>query len=422
MYKGKFYSIKDVPNSPKYFLLEAVKLLTEDPEGPLAQQYRRIITICYNGGIPVHLLDQVKIPLNTKENEIVTSNDFQRIFIDFKKFEQFADCIGHLQYPLANLMSQLYKSSSEATLRTLFLDTVLGSFFCEWMSFRNDFECIQAKNIKLISEWSIKNICPESDLRIVDFVATFQPCGQTELPIFLVEIGKNSFDTCYEHKDYTKLLSMMSVSCISLARELQLRGKRAELARTYGVWIGGLEIHFCVAHAVVTSEVGDNDDELHEIHANLSFFPQWKFDILADEKDCESSVDESYSCKLDELEMLLESDRKSLIIPEVIDNKYETFNLEDEEEYDDDNEANDEIETKKFKIDSKEMDYLIQGHIIDTTALKKLKLFIECAKRRVELIQSNHKTNQDDENRNFKKPNFKNIITTSFNKSLISSS
>lgn len=68
----------------------------------------------------------------------------------------------------------------------------------------------------------------------------------------VVEAGVETFDAANSHKDFSKLINIMSFSCIDLARELADKGKTPENARVYGIWIVGMTLQFCVAHPVVT--------------------------------------------------------------------------------------------------------------------------------------------------------------------------
>ncbi len=131
-------------------------------------------------------------------------------------------------------------------------------------------------NFKLSSEWKTTPLLSNFTSRIIDMVALIK-LGAKSFPVFQVEIGNQLFDLSNQHKDFSKLLSMMSRTSIELAHAMIKEGKRPEDARVFGIWIGGTAFQFCVAHAVVTLL----SDGKYDIHANLTFKDDWLHDILA---------------------------------------------------------------------------------------------------------------------------------------------
>lgn len=101
--------------------------------------------------------------------------------------------------------------------------------------------------------------------------------GERDFPILQIEMGSQNFDLLNPHKDISKMLGTMSLTCIEMAHELHKSGKRPEDARVFGIWIGGTTFQFCVAHPLVTSL----PDGKKEIYANLIFKDEWWFDILS---------------------------------------------------------------------------------------------------------------------------------------------
>ena len=246
---------------------------------------RRVIYACINGGVPLHLLDQIQAKVPELKN-FFTSDDFDRICIDFSKLDSLpGDIENELEVPLFNLKNHLLHSASEANLNSLFWDIVFNQLFHSLN------EASIGLNYRLESEWSSRTIFPKADDRFIDFVALMK-VNEKEFPILLIEAGKETFDVENSHKDFSKLLGLMSASCISLAINLVEAKKSPELARVYGAWIGGTQIQFCIAHPVSTL----TDLGTYQFHANLTFCPHWKYDILSTNNIPESEVSSCSCC------------------------------------------------------------------------------------------------------------------------------
>lgn len=391
-YNNKKYPIAAIPTIPKTIVLKAILLMGFHVKK--LEPYRRLVGICYNGGIPIDYLKIAKIKIG---NEFLCAADFDHVEINFERYTEYDFCIDYIGLAIENMKKQLFKSSSEATIRSLFIDNVITSFFCDYEGSR----LIQLTDFKLISEWQSRSIFPDFDQRIVDFVALIKTLNK-EIPILIIEIGKKNFNCSHSHKDFKKLLGLMSATCISLAHELNDQGKMAELSRVYGIWIGGSTIHFCVAHPVLTRD----DEGKYEIHCNLSFPDYWKFDILTRESQRSSSVPLKSIDFAGELEILI--DGRLTTIPSITEEEI-TSHL-----YNNNNEVNltdfgDESEASGNDDDfiEKNDNNLYQGHI-NLVTLKKLKLFIECVKKRMKLISEDSKPSNTP--RELKGPNMKGIF------------
>ena len=383
--KGRKYSVTNVPRVPRNFIYRVLAIKNSRRGIKVAHFCRRMFIICFNGGIPVHLLEFLKIKNN--EKKLLASTDFEQVVIDFSRSNDLAGEIEiDLRLPLENFKNYLLESSSEADYRSLFWDVVVESLFMA------PFKSEEPVLFRLTSEWSTRQLFPDLDDRYPDFVCLTKP-HEKEIAILLIEVGKEPFDLKENpHKDFSKLLSILSLNCVEMALELVAKGKKPELARVYGLWIGGHQIQFCVAHPVVTL----NDEGKYEIHANLSFFPHWKFDLLSpDVLSCDSCC-----CKVSNLGSEFET-----LIPGCfhdLENLSSSNFVFAEEEID--------LETEEVKVLSKfskseqhavtnpetkiEKVKLYKG-FINVSVLKKLKVFIECIKSRIVKLNSADSENNE---------------------------
>jgi serine/threonine protein kinase len=388
-YGKRLLSLDLVPEATKSIIAKFLAM-KEPVDEIMAQIYRRILLICYNGGIPTHLFDKFKFD---KDAGTIGSDHFDRVYINFSDLQKFERNISTLIYPKVSLKSQLFRSSSEYTLRSLFWDIVIGDLFCDVSSVSESpglFELSHGGNYRLVSEWALKSLFTEADTRFVDFVALSTIDG-VDFPILLVEAGKEPFEGNTGHKDFSKLMGMLSIDCIKLAHKLEEIGKGAELSRVYGIWIGGLSAQLCVAQAVVNLVDGK-----HQIHCNLSFFPEWKMD-LDSKTTSPSSQTSSFHSDIfqdDQLEAVIKGNPSIFLksLPPNIEGR-ESIDLAEEEE------DEEEESGKQAKLDPSSP--LLEGDInVDT--LLKLKCFIECVKRRISLI---HESEVKTEKRDFASEN-----------------
>lgn len=375
---------------------------------------RRLIYACVNGGVPVHLLDRIHSKAIGIEN-LFKSADFERVSLNFLK-PLTGNVEIELTLPIFNLKNHLLVTTSEANLRSLFWDVAIIKLF------HDSNENLALLKYRLESEWSSRTVYPESDDRFVDFVALIKP-NIKEIPILLIEIGKESFDIEDSHKDFSKLLGLMSATCITMAQDLAIKKKIPELARVYGIWIGGSQFQLCVAHPVVTP----TNDGRHQIHANLSFFPHWKYDILSSDDKIQTNVPscpccaplncEGFECllsgKRNDLETLTgvaqsldfsEIDLESFINETILESS-EGAAPETESPsriaVDDPKTTAVSTEPEKEKpATSVVVPKLFEGSL-SVNALNKLKSFINCVKARINLLSSDA-SNNPNEDRNFK--------------------
>jgi hypothetical protein len=423
--RGVEYTLDQVPRLPRNFIYRAVHALQSFEDKSILRLCRRLITVAFNGGIPVHLLDWLKIANPSSDPiENFASKDFARGVVNLTR--QYADLdVDHFIF---NFKNHLLNSASEADFRSLFWDGIISKFFYDISGKEMDNDGI---NFRLSSEWSTKTLLDDKSShfdshRIVDFVSLIRIGA--EVPILLVEMGNKPF--LEMHKDFSKLLSLVSATCIKMAHMLIARKQIPELARTYGIWIGGAQFQFCVAVPVISES--KNFPGKYEIHANISFFPHWKFDLL-------SSFNSGVECQEICCSLLEENEFETIIPGEFTDDRIEDeqsfksfqnyFDLEEEVE-----EEEATASHKKLKstfeiapgsperipqpvIEPSTPENQIAGYIpkdvplnflyngdFNVSALGKLKSFIEVIKNRIDLIFSDNTSGMEGRGRNFVDP------------------
>ena len=231
---------------------------------------RRIIVACCNSAIPLNLLDLLRS--RVPEHEwFLKAVHFDRTCINLASFTQELETIEQeLEHPL-HTITHLIVGASEYDFRFNLWDQLLTRLFslAEISLGADGYR-------RFCSEWETRDIFPGLDQRRVDCALLVRPF-ESEIPIFLVEMGKESFGTGVDsHKDYSKLIGLMSLCCRKLSKDLEISGKSAEDARIYGAYIGGSQIQFCVAQPKIDS-IGNG---IFTIYTHITCPPEWKFDIL----------------------------------------------------------------------------------------------------------------------------------------------
>ena len=344
-----------------------------------------MMKICVNGGIPVSMFE--KFP----ELPSFSATSFSHI-------ELFLGNSGRLSIPdrlidqfncsIQNFKNHMLKSSAEAGFRVLFWDSILMDIL------QSGLEYNQSPNYRVDPEWNTSNVFQNLASRKVDLAVLFKPRGiEEEWPIFFVEIGKEPFDTeGNPHKDFSKLMEMMSKSCVDLAYKLASSNQVPDNLIVYGLWIGGSKFQFCTAYPVITSV----EDGRFEIHAHLTFEKHWFFDLL---KESASSVCIKPCCQPD--------DRPNILFEKVENG---TLNLA-EYQFLTDNQRRavhdiqfssvtpaEAIETQR--TGPKPIGEKLYNGVFNLSALEKLFFFIEGIKRKIESLLCNQET----ESRNFVLP------------------
>lgn len=337
---------------------------------------RRLLKALFSGAIPVNLFSQFsKLLVASNAGETLKffgSQDFEKSVLNLSFLDtEEIDYRQILQQPLENLKDHLFNSSNEATLRSLFWDQILNRLFLFGQEGNE-------KNYRLSSEWMTRKLFPKLEDRKIDFVASIKP-GQKRHPIFIVEAGVEGFDSKNPHKDFSKLINVMSLSCISMARDLASEGKTPENARVYGIWIGGMKFQFCVAHPVITKR----NDEKFDIHTVITYEDEWIFDLFSETPRNGPVVPGSTP-------ETAEAIQPGLVLDYVFSNlefdkNISNYVLEKLSE-----EAVDpiEIETTRARtsVPTDENEHLLYKGTLNYLVLKRLHVFIDIVKKRIDLI------------------------------------
>lgn len=375
----KYVSLENVPRIPKDIILRI-----HEGKSTFNASERRIIKTCLNGGIPVHLLDSASVQIKIGRSRIMQSKDFDQIEIFFGDHEKIAgSVIEKLKSFKEDLKDHLFNTSPEAALRLIFWDPVINRILQHGSEG-------QKKVYLLEPEWETKSLFSEHTRQKIDHAVTFE-LGDKTYPMLFVEMGKEPFDLDNPHKDQSKLLGIVSQACIDLAYGLIAKKKKPEVARTCGIWIGGLRIQFLVAQAVV-SELPDGK---HEIHANISINPHWLFDLSQPQV---TSRCPNVCCKASgNFEpMAYERIKKGNLdigrYPFIVDDPSRDFEEKDLEP---------SVSAQQPTSSSTDVKTKLLTGEIDESALKILNFFLQYVKSRITVILSDESTVEND-NREFR--------------------
>lgn len=182
---------------------------------------------------------------------------------------------SELEHPMYNLRHFLKASSNEASLCALFWNLTITTLFKVSQN-------ADPLNYRLELEWNCKQLYANAENFDVDLVclADFNYSGGrfVSIPMLSVESSRYKFARNEQHTDFSKMAGMMSAHCITLAHRLIEIGRTPELARVFGMLIGGSSVQFFVAQAAITQVLGTVD--LFEVHAEIHFKDEWCFDIF----------------------------------------------------------------------------------------------------------------------------------------------
>lgn len=268
IYKGKPFPFNRLRNALKNIARDCAIILKSEPTANVQTLCRRLVGSCYNGGLALELIDFIREEINDESIWRLSSADMKREKFETNVASVMSIVQESIKVPVHNLRNHVLEGSSEAQFRSNFWDQLICNIF-------HSFPDKKALSYRLQSEWDTTTLFPNMEQRFVDFVALFK-FGGYEIPMLSCEMGNAAFGLGVNaHKDFSKLLAIISPSCIKLAKLLEANGKKAEDARSFGFWIGGTQIHLVTALPIITGEPGN-----HQIHVNISFKSEWKFDII----------------------------------------------------------------------------------------------------------------------------------------------
>lgn len=222
---------------------------------------RRLGVICVNGGVPVNLLDNIS-SLRINSTHLQTA---KLPLANWSEYFQFISNNPVLNFTLENFFLFISADSSESSYRAHLWDSLLINFI------RSGNERI---NFDILAEWKSKSTLQLFNDRRADLSIILK---SVKIPILIVEISKDRIPSTSEHKDFTKMLSMMSQLCIRLCHQMRARGQDARKARIFGIWIGSTQFQFCVAHPQFSQK---SQEAQMDITAVLTFHDHWRFDII----------------------------------------------------------------------------------------------------------------------------------------------
>ena len=159
------YTLDQVPRLPRNLIYRAVHVLQSVTDENILRLCRRLITVAFNGGIPVHLLDWLKIANPGSSPAHFASKDFDRGVVNLTRQHPNLDA----EELIFDFKKHLLSSASEADFRSLFWDGLIRKFF-------RDGPEKDVINFRLSSEWSTSTLLggdkSKSDPhRRVDFVS-----------------------------------------------------------------------------------------------------------------------------------------------------------------------------------------------------------------------------------------------------------
>ena len=372
------FSTSNLAALPKCISRLAALKLRDNRTNVMAKYWRRLVTIAIDGGIAVDLFEFCHLEMG---DTILRPEHFERVTLYLENYiERFDDLgiVSELNNPLYNMRNFIKRNSNEQTLCSLFWNMAMSILF-QAGELRNRFP-----RHRLELEWNTTNLYPNVSPRRVDFVSLIDLNQDAPIPILSVESGKSPFSRDSQHKDFSKLLGIISANCITLAFQLYQSGKKPELARAYGMLIGGSTVQLCVAHPVISRVSGH--DNLYEIHANISFKEHWLFDVLGPENRApcnlpccsifENVVDME---EVEEPEVILQFE---VVLPIAAEGETQTVTIDVENI----------VEGTNTNV---------EGRLPNVFGLKRVKAFLEIIKSRIELIFSDSDDSFDNLRRRF---------------------
>lgn len=385
--EGEFVSAENVPQIPED-IITRIFYSEKNNNNSFTTTERRMIKSCLNGGIPVNFLNLPDISIYYEENRKLKLDDFDQIELHFGDFDRISnEIVDKLESFIENLKDHLFAASSEAAMRLLFWDPVINRMLQHGQEG-------SVKHYLIEPEWNTGSFFEDLRNQRVDSAVTFKLGGKI-YPMLLIEVGKEPFDLKSPHKDQSKLLGILSQSCINLAYGLIEAKKQPEAARTCGVWIGGPVVQLLTAHPVFTKR----PDGIVDIHTNITLNSHWIYDlrINAPINQCDKICCKPSSDGIFKFEIIKQGELKL--------EGYNFFAVPEKPRVRDTllNEPEDvsirKLCSSQSSISTGGQNKLVPGEI-NPVILKKLNFFIQYAKQRISFLLSEESNARNDE-RNF---------------------
>jgi len=345
-----------------------------DPQlGPAVNALaRRTINVGLNGGIPVNFLDK---NILASAMELSGKNFESTVFrlavgVDSISNNSISSEFGiHLK----DFQMNITDKSNEQAYRSLFWDPIITALFRDESS---------DPKVLLAPGWNSRTLFPSLNARFSDYAVIFK-INSIFIPILLVEIGSELFDAENVHKDATKLMNTMTLSCIKLATELENSGKCSSHARVYGLWIGGSRAQMAVAHPIVT-----HTENGYEIHVIITFHDHWLVDVLYKAEADPTSIVCTEPCCFIETSNI--SGSLEYIKPPLNESSQSTaqmYSSSSAEVINVDDESESEIDMSTSSTTDQNL-LTENDSNFDLTAVKKIKVFSKIIKERINFLNS----------------------------------
>ena len=314
------------------------------------------MTLILTGGTPISLIEKVNESINDHKIDVGV---YETVGINFTDGIQSL-CIENIEKVLEdqifNLKEQVFLDSNERTWRSLFWDSTIMKLF------RSETGLPEPAHYYLSSDWKRTTLFPDQEMKRIDQVCQFK-LNDLTIPILIVEYGSRN--------DEMKLSSTLILLCSRMVRKLEQCGKKAELARVYGLRICGSHIQMIVAHPIIKKIEGSHSK--YDVDIILTTRDHWHLDILNTESNSECM--DVCCTHSDLIELVIEPESQITDTPSTKPIL-----------------CNSKIALDKLKREAKtsmESDHVkAYNGTINLTALNKLKLFIILVKRRIALLTS----------------------------------
>lgn len=252
---------------PLIVLWRASLQLTTATDPTTRSYLRRLMATAMDGGIPIHFLDKPELqdfPYKSHYFETCplpfNLNTFPENFFEFEYSEAMCQFETFKNYNYCNS-----ENFNEASLRMHFWDPILNILFRHGLR----------PNDEIISELNLQRFLRLNDLRKVDYTVLSR---KYKFPVLLVEMAEESMNQPMNHKDFSKLTTMLTISCLEQAKILLRNKINPVKARTFGIWDGGVQCQLLVAHPVIVK--GPDGSPSDDIYIVISSPDHWFLDMV----------------------------------------------------------------------------------------------------------------------------------------------
>lgn len=256
-----------------YGLCNILERRSDPSDKRTASEIRRIREVALNCGTSIPLLSGLRFLMRDNELATLSVDYFDRTAINWKSIEvESFDYASAFALPSSALEKDLLHNSSEACLTQLLWNEIFH------ISFRKGLELPgQTPYYRITPQWNAFRFINGNKNRFVDWAVVTGLCSsiRNEFPIFMIEAGTERIPDSLLQKDFPKMSCLMSAACMDLAYQLIAAGKKPEIARVYGLLVGGTQARLMVASTVVKLESG-----LYQIHVNISGNSDWTINLL----------------------------------------------------------------------------------------------------------------------------------------------